>query len=262
MKSKIFIALALLGTTALTAGHAQATPQPTVEAASTGPSITVVGGTRISNLGQQILTIKGTGFTSLANGTRPPLSGRPSGVYVVFGRFADVWKPSAGAGSSARPSSTAPAKQIWALPAASRAIADPTGASSVVLDENGNFTVQMPVSEFTTAGTGNVGIYVFPGSGAVNAAHELFVPLVFAHPHNPVVGMKVTPKAMVEAAGVSVSKNAKVSTVVRGKNKTCRVLNGARRIYIAKTGKCYLTITVKTRSRTTIQRITLNAVAS
>ncbi len=269
-KLRLFMSVAMAASAlAMTSTASAATPQavaPAVKATSTGPSISVVGGTRISNLGQQTITIKGTGFTNVANGTRPPLAGQPAGVYVVYGRFADNWKPSTGAGSSTRPVSTAPAVLGWALPtslsASTRAAVAASNMGPVAdLDANGNFTIQMKVSEFTTAGTGNVGLYVYAGAGAINAAHELFLPLVFAHPHNPTVGMKVTPKAMVEAAGVSVSKNAKVSTVVRGTNNVCSVLKGARRIYMAKTGKCYITVTVKTRSRTTIQRITLNVTA-
>ena len=268
-KLRLFMSVAVASSAlAMTSTASAATPAAQAPSTTTaGPSITVVGGTRISNLGQQTITIKGTGFTNVANGTRPPLAGQPAGVYVVYGRFADNWKPSTGAGAATRPVSTAPTVLGWALPtslsAATRAAVAASNMGPVAdLDANGNFTIQMKVSEFTTPGTGNVGIYVYAGAGAINAAHELFVPLVFAHPHNPTVGMKVTPRAMVEAAGVTVSKNARVSTVVRGKNDVCSVLKGARRIYMAKTGKCYITVTVKTRSRTTIQRITLNVTAS
>lgn len=64
------------------------------------------------------------------NGTRPPLSGSFSGAYVVFGKFATDWKPSAGVPSSAR----AVIAQKWAVPAASMSTiggAGPRGSARV-----------------------------------------------------------------------------------------------------------------------------------
>lgn len=120
------------------------------------------------------ISVWGTGFDPAAHtGTRPPLSGQPSGVYVVFGRFGDPWKPSAGAPSSAR----TVIAQKWALPAASRQVLDPTGtgAAFVTIDQYGRFEATLTVAESAAAGT--YGVYTFAGSGAVDAAQELAVPL-------------------------------------------------------------------------------------
>jgi hypothetical protein len=125
------------------------------------------------------ITVWGYGFDPAANtGTRPPLSGQPSGNYVVFGRFAETWQPSAGAPSGAR----TVLAQRWALPAASHQALDPTGTnpSFVRLDETGRFEATLTVSEGGTAGT--YGVYTYGGSGAVNATQELAVPVTFAAP--------------------------------------------------------------------------------
>jgi len=124
----------------------------------------------------ETVTVIGTGFDPDANtGNRPPLAGQKSGFYVVFGNFAETWQPSAGAPSSAR----TVISQRWALPDGSRAAVDPgsTNALYVDLDERGNFVAELTVSE--NAGTGNYGIYTYAGSGAVNAAQELVVPVSF-----------------------------------------------------------------------------------
>jgi hypothetical protein len=70
--------------------------------------------------------------------------------------------------------------QKWAVPAASRAIVDPTGtaASYVTIDAYGRFEAVLTVG--TNAGTGTYGVYTYPGSGAVNAPYELEVPVTLA----------------------------------------------------------------------------------
>jgi hypothetical protein len=120
------------------------------------------------------ISVWGTGFDPAAHtGTRPPLSGQPSGVYVVFGKFADTWKPSAGAPSSARQVIA----QKWALPQASRQLLDPsgTGAAYVTIDQYGRFEATLTLAEH--ASTGAYGVYTFAGSGAVDATQELAVPI-------------------------------------------------------------------------------------
>lgn len=120
------------------------------------------------------ITVSGSGFDPAANiGTRPPLAGQPAGVYVVFGKFADTWRPSQGAPSSAR----TVVAQKWALPPASRALLDPSGTNPafVTIDSAGRFQATLTLG--SSSATGNYGVYVYPGSGAVNAAHELAVPI-------------------------------------------------------------------------------------
>ena len=70
-------------------------------ASSSAPSLAL---SRTDDLdpGGEVVTVVGTGFDPAAHvGSRPPLAGQPSGVYVVFGRFGDPWRPSEGAPSSA-----------------------------------------------------------------------------------------------------------------------------------------------------------------
>ncbi len=123
--------------------------------------------------GDQVI-VWGRGFDPAAHtGTRPPLNGQPSGNYVVFGRFADAWRPSAGAPSSAR----TVIAQKWALPATQHLALDPaqTNPSFARLDELGRFQVVLTVGAGGTAG--NYGVYTYPGSGATDAAHEVAVPV-------------------------------------------------------------------------------------
>jgi hypothetical protein len=123
----------------------------------------------------QTVTVVGTGFTTTGNlGTRPPFAGQPAGVYVTFGRFADTWKPSAGAPSSARQI----IEQQWALPPASY---DALGgaAGTVRMTPAGGFSVTLTPSP--ASGTNpNYGIAVYPGSGALNTAEEIFIPVTLA----------------------------------------------------------------------------------
>jgi hypothetical protein len=118
----------------------------------------------------------GSGFDPDANvGTRPPLSGQLSGVYAVFGRFADTWQPSAGAPSANR----TVIAQRWALPEPSfSAMGGSSNPAFVEIDEHGTFTATLTVAEGGT--TGNYGVYTYPGSGAVNAGHELAQLTTFA----------------------------------------------------------------------------------
>lgn len=123
------------------------------------------------HFGDQI-TVWGTGFDPNANtGTRPPLAGQKSGDYVIFGKFAANWKPSAGAPSTNRTL----IQQRWALPAASRAVLDPTSndPAFVTIDQYGRFEATLTLTE--NAAAGSYGVYVYAGGGAVNAAHELAV---------------------------------------------------------------------------------------
>lgn len=147
-------------------------PTQAVRTLATTPKL-VVSQTTGLKAGDTV-TVWGSGFDPDAHvGTRPPLSGQKSGVYVVFGKFAATWQPSAGAPSSARKVIT----QKWALPAASRAILDPTGtgASYVTIDQYGRFEATLTLAEATE--TGSYGVYTFAGSGAVDTSQELAVPV-------------------------------------------------------------------------------------
>jgi len=89
------------------------------------PAVSVGKTTGLDPAGETI-TVTGSGFDPAANtGTRPPLAGQPTGVYLVFAKVADPWRPSEGAPSSAR----TVIDQKWVLPAASRAVLDPSGTN-------------------------------------------------------------------------------------------------------------------------------------
>lgn len=166
--------LGLLGATAC----APPPPPPPPTCSSATPVLEVDRDLSSLDPAGEVVTITGRGFTTTGNlGTRPPLLGQPGGVYVTFGRFADVWKPSAGAPSSARQI----AVQKWALPEPSYSTLNPLGTNPdvVLMDGEGCFTAQILVSP--VAGTNpNLGIAVYPGSGAVNAAEEFFLPVGFS----------------------------------------------------------------------------------
>ncbi len=134
--------------------------------------------------GSETVTVTGTGFDPNANiSTRQPVTvGQPSGVYVVFGRFADSWKPSAGVASSARKVIS----QKWAMPIASLnqvSTSFPSQAASLVeLKADGSFTATLQVLVDDSV-TGNYGVYTYAGGGAAaNATQELSVPISFAVP--------------------------------------------------------------------------------
>ncbi len=137
----------------------------------------VVSKTDNLKVGDQVV-VWGEGFDpSLNPGTRPPFSGLPSGNYVVFGRFQDVWKPSLGT-AQAPTSSRHVIDQRWAVPPATRHTQDPneTNASYVNIDATGRWKAVLTVGA-GTATSGNYGVYTYPGSGATNAAHEFAVPV-------------------------------------------------------------------------------------
>ncbi len=155
---------------------------PTSSEAPSGPSVEVVEGTEFAADGVVTVTVTGSGFTDVAFGSRPPLSDMPAGVYIVFGTFDDVWQPSAGAPAGAR--RVAEGAQVWAMPAASRTAIDPDSLlpGIVVLDDDGTFTAQLTISAAAVAANtagGTIAIAVYPAGGAINAAHEFLIPIVF-----------------------------------------------------------------------------------
>lgn len=139
------------------------------------PTVTV-SDTSGLELGDTI-TVTGSGFDPTSNtGTRPPLLGQAAGVYVVFGNFADEWRPSEGAAGSARSTSDT----RWVLPESSAPVPpfdDTQQAQRVDLEDDGSFTTTLEVTETTAqpGGADGYGVFVYPGSGASNPNHELEV---------------------------------------------------------------------------------------
>lgn len=131
------------------------------------------------------VTITGTGFEpSESTATRPPLAGKPSGLYVVVGKFADIWKPSAGAKSSARKALSSQTK--WAVLADDMNTIGGSAAGAIELTDAGTFTTTMTFSKAEldtisglTEDHTQYGIYTYPGGGATNTEWELVQPLTF-----------------------------------------------------------------------------------
>lgn len=134
--------------------------------------------------GAHAVTVTGTGFDpSLATGTRQPLSGKPGGAYVVFGKFPEVWKPSAGVASTLRKVSS----QKWAVLAADTTTIGGPNAGAIELNPDGTFTATVTVDKAAAdtaaaavATAVNYGIYTYPGSGAVQPLYETYTPITFA----------------------------------------------------------------------------------
>ena len=158
---------------------------PAANAAGEAPSVTVSQGV-VGTTGEATVTVTGTGFDpELATGTRPPLAGKPAGVYVVFGKFAPSWKPSENAASATRTAATG-LGQKWAVPAASMGTIGGAPAGAVELKADGSFVAQVQInkSAIDTAaaakpGNTNYGIYTYAGSGAKTPAYETFTPIKF-----------------------------------------------------------------------------------
>jgi len=138
------------------------------------PTVTV---SRTSGLDPDGETVRvtGTGFLpngTLTDGTRPPLAGQFAGAYVVFGRFAEDWRPSEG--GSGRTVIT----QLWAVPAAVAAERGGLAAGYVGIDADGSFSADVLVKTGAVDAEGAYGIYTYAGGGAVYAPFETATPLV------------------------------------------------------------------------------------
>jgi len=246
------LAVLLVASAPVSASARSAAPQ----APGTGASVKVVGSTRISDVGTSLVTVRGRGFTGLATGARPPLAGRATGVYVVFGRFDEAWKPSTGAPASSR--RTVLESQRWALPAESRPFVDPPGTNPAVttMSADGSFTVQVPVSAIE--GTGTYAIAVYPASGAINAAHEFLIPLTFASLTNPAVGVDTEIAALATYVGMEIAANSKVTASVRADSRSrCRISANGKHIESIAVGRCTVFVSVETGDTTVIKRIPL-----
>ena len=133
--------------------YARADVVPTTEqwnalfppAVAPAPTVTV-SKTDALNAAGETVTVTGTGFVAgdATSGARPPLAGKFAGSYVVFGRFADVWKPSESAPSASRAGS---GDVKWAVPAADMAAIGGATAGAIELKADGSFETTLTVSE-------------------------------------------------------------------------------------------------------------------
>lgn len=147
--------------------------------AAWSPQITVSQTSGFDAEAETVVTVSGSGFDPLANrAVRAPVgAGNPSGVYVVFGRFADSWRPSqGGTGRNV-------IDQKWPLPEPSYTNVltgfPSTAAQLVPLAEDGSFSTTLTIKTDDTK-AGSYGIYTYAAGGApANAAQELAVPISF-----------------------------------------------------------------------------------
>ncbi len=150
--------------------------------ATVEPSVTL-SATELVSTDEVELTVTGSGFhPDYAYGYgRPPLAGQRAGVYVSFGRFAEDWRPSQGAGGAARSA----AANAWALPAESINLVGGTAAGAIELSPEGSFEVAFTVSKATAdevsaaLGSGRYGVYTYPGGGAVQDRFETYTSVTF-----------------------------------------------------------------------------------
>ncbi|KRA25080.1 hypothetical protein ASD65_12095 [Microbacterium sp. Root61] len=184
---------------------AASTPSPTPTPTTTAgvPTVTVSKTAGLDAAGETV-TVTGTGFVPnppATSGTRPPLQGKFTGSYVVFGKFLDEWKPSTGAPSSARTSIA----QKWGVLEADLATIGGSAAGGIVIGADGSFQTELTVSasEVNDLLAGNYGIYTYPGGGAKYAPFETYTPITFAEPAPvPTVTGSVTDVS--KAAGATV----------------------------------------------------------
>lgn len=177
---------------------AQPEPEPVV------PSVTVSKASGLDAAGEQVV-VKGTGFAPNApatNGVRPPLAGKFAGAYVVFGSFAEKWKPSAGAAASARVVDS----QKWVVDATDVEAIGGAAAGAVAIGADGSFEVELTARQFEKAlAGGNYGVYTYAGSGAKVAAFETYTPISFAtnEPPKPDPGPGTSPVAPIASGSLS-----------------------------------------------------------
>jgi putative cell wall-binding protein len=152
----------------------------TVPAPIPTPTVVVSKTSNVDPLGE-VVTVTGTGFLpsgAATTGTRPPLAGKFTGVYVGFGKYAEVWQPTASAAPSARSNSDVK----WAVSAEDMATIGGPGAGAIEVKPDGSFETTLLVKNNYAGApaTGNYGIYTYPGGGAKYAPFETYTPIDFA----------------------------------------------------------------------------------
>lgn len=174
------LALSVLLTLGLTTPAAAAVVPAPAQALAADPAISVSKTAGVDPTGET-LTVTGTGFDPAGSiGTRAPLQGQQAGVYVIFGKFLPTWRPSQSAPSTAR----YVIDQKWAAPGAPPVLAG--NPQYVPLAADGSFTADVSAREDSRAPWDGVyGIYVYPASGASNAAQEVSQAVTFSCASGP-----------------------------------------------------------------------------
>jgi hypothetical protein len=177
------------------------------------PSLSVYLEDGVTPLGQNTvdfgdtLVVVGTGYDPTANvgGRGVPIpSTLPQGTYVVFGNFAEAWRPSEGAPGSVRKATS----QKWAL---AESVLDqvPSQYQSAIrsqwapIAQDGSFRTTVTVTESTTPPAGGrYGVYTYAAGGVTNAAQELTVPVTLTPP--PSIDVSVPTVSRTDGASIRV----------------------------------------------------------
>lgn len=192
-----------------------------------------VSQTEVDAEGATEVTVTGSGFDpSLATGTRPPLAGKPAGAYVVFGKFAESWRPSEGAAGTTRVNSS----QQWAVLAEDMATIGGTNAGAIELRPDGTFEATLTIdkaaidAKATAANLVNYGIYTYAGSGATTAEYETYTPVVFKNASTVAPGSATVKGVYGKATKIPVTVSAEAGTPTG----TVALRNGAKQLASAK----------------------------
>ena len=158
------------------------------------PTVTVSKTAGLDPDGETV-TVTGSGFlpnSPHTDGTRPPLQGSFTGAYVVFGSFADEWRPSTGGTSAARKGFDTK----WGLLAADMPKVGGTAAGAIEIAADGTFSTTLHIAKADGAlENGTWGVYTYAAGGAKYAPFETATPISFA-PDLPSTGgpeVTVTP---------------------------------------------------------------------
>jgi hypothetical protein len=176
---------------------------------ATEPTVTVSDTTLLPS-GAQDVTVTGEGFEpSAATATRPPLAGKPGGVYVALGSYDEVWRPSQGAPSTSRRNVQSATK--WAVLAEDMATIGGDARGAIELTPEGTFstTLRVDKADVDALGAGAAGIYTYPGGGAVAPSYETATPLTFA---------KASPTVRLAAPRATYGTAASITATVTGES--------------------------------------------
>ncbi|HKP08780.1 MAG TPA: HtaA domain-containing protein [Microbacterium sp.] len=195
---------AFTGSTSSIVSYEIAAPPVEPEPELPTPTVTVSKTTGLNPDGETV-TVSGSGFVPNApatDGTRPPLAGKFGGSYIVFGKFLDVWAPSSGAPTSARPG----IDTKWGVHAADVASIGGAARGAIAIAADGTFETTLTISrtEASALLTGNYGVYTYSGAGAKYAAFETYTPITFAEPA-PVPSLAVSKTTGLDPEGDTIT---------------------------------------------------------
>ncbi|MCW5951850.1 MAG: HtaA domain-containing protein [Propionibacteriaceae bacterium] len=145
------------------------------------------------------VTVTGSGFLpgDAIAGNRPPLAGKPGGLYIAAGKYREAWRPSEGAPAAARANLKAHNANVlfedglrWAVLKDDMATVGGHIAGAAALKPDGTFVVGLTFTKAQLDALGdsshvNYGIYTYPGGGASNAAWETYTPITFTTAPEP-----------------------------------------------------------------------------